>query len=73
MVGLYGSSSRFSYRQDDMAALLIGIGAALEAKPADQDPVVIVGLIRDYDKAVAEKCNEISYGCIYSYGEMEGL
>lgn len=73
MVGLYGSSARFSYEQDDMAALLVGVGAAVEARPADQDSPVIVGLIKDYDKAVAEQCNEISYGCIYSYGEMEGL
>lgn len=72
MVGVYyGHSSGFGYERDDMAALLIGIGIAEEAKPADERAAVIVGVVKDYDKAAAGKCNETSYGCLYSYAELE--
>ena len=59
------------YRKDDMAALLIGLGVARDARPRERDYGVIVGVIRDYDKAVVSKCNETSYGCLYTYTRME--
>lgn len=72
MVSIYnGRSSGIAYEQDDMAALLIGLGIADEAKPADEKGAVILGVVRDYDKAAAGKCNETSYGCLYSYAELE--
>lgn len=71
MVGVYGYRGNYTYERDDMAALLIGIGIAEEAKPADERAAVIVGVVKDYDKAAAGKCNETSYGCLYSYAELE--
>lgn len=71
MVGIYGYRGNYTYERDDMAALLIGIGIAEEAKPADEKVATITGVIRDYDKAAAGKCNETSYGCLYSYAELE--
>lgn len=63
MVGIY---DRKDYPQEDMAALLIGIGSAMEKK-RDSNDIVITGVVRDYEKAVADKCSEVSYGCFYSY------
>ncbi len=69
MVSIYSNSVDSGYEQDDMAALFIGLGLADEARPAGQDNAVIAGVIRDYEKAVADKCSETSYGCLYSYAE----
>ena len=54
----------------DMSALVIGLGLAEEKKPSDSNAVVI-GVVKDYDKAVAGNCEEVSYGCLYSYAEAE--
>lgn len=70
MLAIYNYQYNMDYEQDDMAALLIGLGIADGAKPAGQEQAVIVGVVRDYEKAVAGKCNETSYGCLYSYAEM---
>lgn len=72
MVNLYSNYPDIGYEQEDMAALLIGLGLADEARPSEQSTAVIAGVIRDYEKAVADKCSETSYGCLYSYAEMEG-
>lgn len=72
MVGIYGRQPGTTYEQDDMAALLIGMGKAAEKKPLDGDYVMVTGVVRDYDKAVVSKCSETSYGCLYSYIKAEG-
>lgn len=72
LVSIYGYRTQKSYEQDDMSALLIGLGIADESKPYDRPYAVVVGVVKDYDKAVSDRCNEISYGCLYSYIEMEG-
>lgn len=64
MVGIYGS--RRDYAQDDMAALLIGLGVA-EEKKTQSGTVILAGVVKDYDKAVADKCSETAYGCFYTY------
>lgn len=71
MTNRYWQHSRRDYEEDDIAALIIGLGIANQAKPADESSVVLAGVIRDYRKAVVDRCNETSYGCLYSYGEME--
>ena len=95
MVGFY--SNNMGYEQDDMAALLIGIGVATDGgmsvrnyvsygsgssavyststsasatTPSNKGQAVVVGVVRDYEKKVADKCSEISYGCLYSYVEV---
>ncbi|MDE5892042.1 MAG: hypothetical protein K2H45_03850, partial [Acetatifactor sp.] len=71
---LYGygyNAIKEEHRKDDMGALLIGLGVARDAQPLGKDYGVIVGVIRDYDKAVVSKCNETSYGCLYTYTRME--
>lgn len=70
MVAIYGYRTDMEYEQDDMAALLIGLGIADGVKPSGEEQAAIVGVVRDYDKAVAGKCKETSYGCLYSYAEM---
>lgn len=67
MVGLYGS--RTEYDQTDVAALLVGLGVA-EEHNSQPGTVVAVGVVKDFDKAVADQCREISYGCFYSYLKM---
>lgn len=39
---------------------------------SESEQAVIAGVVRDYDKIADGKCNEISYGCLYSYGAVEG-
>lgn len=70
MLFRYNNSKKEEYRQDDIAALLIGLGVAHGAQPADKDYALIVGVSEDYDKAVASKCSETAYGVLYTYVEM---
>lgn len=67
MVGYYGI--RREYNQEDMAALLIGLGVA-EEHNSQPGTVIVAGVVKDYDKAVADKCSETAYGCFYSYIKM---
>lgn len=69
MVSLYDYNSNLAYGQDDMAALLIGLAAADDARHADRSGALVLGVVRDYGKAVAGRCHETSYGCLYSYVE----
>ncbi len=64
MVGIYENDRE--YDRDGMAALLIGLGVA-EGKKPQGSHIIIAGVAEDYDKAVADKCNEVSFGCFYSY------
>lgn len=68
----YRTPTDLGYEQEDMAALLIGLGAADKERPAGPEHGVVVGVVRDYDRAATGKCDEISYGCLYSYVEPEG-
>ncbi|MCM1046340.1 MAG: hypothetical protein NC417_12595 [Candidatus Gastranaerophilales bacterium] len=70
-VNIYGGYNYYNYEQDDIAALAIGLGMAMNSRPSDQNCAVIAGIVRDYDKVVTEKSNEIAYGCIFSYAETE--
>lgn len=64
-------ATKTDYQQDDVAALTIGLGMAREARMLGDDCALIAGVVKHYDRAVAEKCNEIAYGCLYNYVEME--
>lgn len=67
----YTYSPTEEYRQDDVAALLIGLGVANDALPQEEGYGIVAGVIRDYDKAVVSKCNETAYGCLYNYVKLE--
>lgn len=67
----YSRTMKGEYQQDDLAALLIGLGIARDAQPLKDGYGVIAGVIKDYDKAVVSKCNETAYGCLYTYIKME--
>lgn len=67
----YTNSPTEEYRQDDMAALLIGLGAARDAQPLEAEYGVIVGVVKNYEKTVVSKCDETAYGCLYTYTKME--
>ena len=70
MVGIY-ERPNIVCEQEDMAALLVGLGIAERTRSAEGDQVAIVGLVKDYDKTVTSKCVEVSYGCLYSYVKAE--
>ncbi len=86
MIPMYSYHYDLEYEGDDMAALLIGLGIAENEKPVEagqimiadqadlqqQEQAVVIGLVKDYDKAAGGKCNETSYGCLYTYAEVEG-
>ena len=50
---------------------LIGIGMAEEKKADSAQNGILAGVVTDYERASAGQYNEISYGCLYSYVEME--
>lgn len=66
MVTGYWTQAELPYDRTDMAALLIGLGAAGRSASRAEGKAVILGLIDGYDQA-AENCKELSYGCIYSW------
>lgn len=70
LVDFYGADAPEGYEQDAMAALLIGIGTAEKGRP--EDHALLIGVVTGYEPAAAGGCREISYGCLYSYAEMEG-
>ncbi|MCM1024928.1 MAG: hypothetical protein NC432_00695 [Roseburia sp.] len=70
MVTAYYTQTQLPYDRSDMAALLIGLGAALESGEPAADRPLAVGLLQDYHQRAAEDCKEFSYGCIYSYVDM---
>lgn len=49
-----------------------GTDLAEEEDLSEPEQAVIVGVVRDYDKIADGKCSEISYGCLYAYGTVEG-
>jgi len=71
MVSYYGDVSELGYEPDDIAVLTVGIGQAMDAVGFAENFGIVAGVVRDYDKAVVSKCQEISYGCLYAYLEME--
>ncbi len=71
MLSAYSYPADEKYERDDLAALVIGIGIAEKSGTDTEAQAVLAGVVRDYDKAVADKCSETSYGCLYSYGETE--
>lgn len=71
LISFYGNSADTRYEGDQMAALLTGLGIAREDMPRSGTYGVVAGLVKDYDRAVVSRCNEISYGCLYTYTEME--
>lgn len=72
MLSLYSYRADKGYAQDDMAALLIGLGIADDGKPEGAEKAVIAGVVKNYDRITAGRCRELSYGCLYTYAEMEG-
>lgn len=71
LANIYGYRTNDVYERDDMSALVLGLGIAEETKPSNRPCVIIAGLVKDYEKAAAGRCSEISYGCLYSYAETE--
>lgn len=64
---MFRQRNNAEYRWDDMSAMFIGLNIADSANPKKDTNAVVVGVVRDYDKSVAERCSEISYGCFYSF------
>ena len=71
LISIYGYQSPIGdgYREEDMGMLIIGLGVAREAVPRGGAYAAIVGIVKDYDRAVADRCQETSYGCLYGYAE----
>lgn len=64
--------SNVRYEEDTMAALIIGLGLAAEHQPPLGNYAVLTGVVKDYDRAVSDKCSEMAYGCFYSYADIGG-
>lgn len=75
--GAYGSAAR-SYSNDYMREVCrgrdksdlnilaaLGMGIA-DAYPEGTDKTMIIGVTRDWDKAVDDNCSETAYGCLYT-------
>lgn len=51
---------------DFIAALGIGVSVAVTSLQKDPDAMIVVGVTKDWNKAVDDNCSETSYGCLYS-------
>ena len=49
---------------DFIAAL--GIGVSVASLQEDSDAKIVIGVTKDWNKAVDDNCSETSYGCLYS-------
>ncbi len=75
MLDIYSYSSNPKYDQADMAALLVGMGIAENENsenPAGTKRAIVIGVTEDYDRVTAGRCGGLSYGCLYTFAEMEG-
>ena len=72
MLSMYSYHDDKGYAQDDMAALLIGMGIADDERPEGAAAAVVIGVVKNYDRITTGKCSELSYGCLYTYAEMKG-
>lgn len=70
VVNIYGRTKE--YAQEDVAALLIGLGVA-EEQNSLSGRLIVAGVMPGYDKAVADQCVETAYGCVYSYLQAEAV
>jgi len=51
---------------DTLAALAIGFSPAYYQLANNPDAIVVLGVTKDWDKAVDDNCSEVSYGCLYA-------
>lgn len=72
MLSVYSYQCDRGYEQDDMAALLIGMGIADDERPEGAEQAIVAGIVKNYAKVTEGKSSEFSYGCLYTYAEMEG-
>ncbi|MDE7403983.1 MAG: hypothetical protein K2M81_02635, partial [Lachnospiraceae bacterium] len=56
---------RINKKKDADALIALGIGISYLYSLEEPDMTAIIGVCEDWDKAVDDNCNEISYGCLY--------
>lgn len=44
----------------------LGVGICDVYLQSEQDGVIVIGVVENWEKAVDDECSEISYGCLYS-------
>ena len=71
VINTYGYASNQNYEQDKMAALVTGLGVVWNQVEDGSQSVCVMGVVEDYDKTIASKCNETSFGCLYGFAELE--
>ena len=58
-------AQRGDKKKDADILTALGIGISYLYSLEDPDMTAIIGVCEDWDKAVDDNCNEISYGCLY--------
>lgn len=52
-------------KEDADILTALGIGVSYLYSLGDTDMVAVIGVCEDWDKAVDDNCNEVSFGCLY--------
>lgn len=64
--GYLRDSLREGKKEDIDLKAALGIGISAVDTAADLDQIVIVGVVENWDKTIADDCSEVSYGCLYT-------
>lgn len=57
----------FDWEKNDIDAIsALGMAVASAYSEDDADRTIVAGVVRDWDKAVDDNCNETSFGCLYT-------
>ena len=64
--GYMNAAYRGKEQKDADFIAALGIGVAAASLQEDPDAKIVVGVTKDWNKAVDDNCSETSYGCLYS-------
>ena len=59
-------AQRRGKKKDVDVLTALGIGISYLYSLEDPDMTAVIGVCEDWDKAVDDNCNEVSYGCLYA-------
>lgn len=60
-------AQRRGKKKDVDVLTALGIGISYLYSLEDPDMTAVIGVCEDWDKAVDDNCNEVSYGCLYAF------
>lgn len=59
-------AKKYAKTEDIDAIVALGVGIDLAYEQAAPDEIAVIGVVKDWDKAVDDDCSETSYACFYT-------